>query len=234
MRKVLFPTAKCCYFKPNRSSLINLKNSYSTSNSRLKNYCWKCGAERTNANMFCEKCNIIQNPQERTNYFKLFGIEQVFNIDQKILKDKFRNFQSQIHPDKFSNSSEKEQIISEEYSSLVNKAYHKLMSPMQRAEHLLQLNGENISDNQTVDEPAFLMNIMNLNEEVESTMHDMEKLRQLEQKNKTEIEVLTKEIDKHFQNRNIEGAKKSIIKLKYFSSISDRINSILREAGISE
>lgn len=193
MKKIgalILPIKRCSYIRPTQYLIINNNLKISYSSSKISNYCWKCGVERTNANMFCEKCNIIQNPQEKNNYFKILDIKQGFNIDQKMLKDKFRSFQSQIHPDKFSNSTEKEQTISEEYSSLINKAYSNLMSPMKRAEHLLQLNGESIAENQTVDEPAFLMNIMNRNEEVENSQQDIEKLKQLDKKKNLVISKL--------------------------------------------
>lgn len=59
-----------------------------------------------------------------------------------------------------------EKNISEEYSSLLNKAYGNLQIPLKRAEYLLKLKGEEISEAATIDEPTFLMKMMNLNEEV--------------------------------------------------------------------
>lgn len=62
--------------------------------------------------------------------------------------------------------SETEKDISAEYSSLVNKAYNTLQTPLMRAIHLLHLKGEAIEEEQRVDDPEFLMSIMELNEEV--------------------------------------------------------------------
>ncbi|XP_072395733.1 iron-sulfur cluster co-chaperone protein HscB [Diabrotica undecimpunctata] len=204
-----------------------------TSSSQISlNYCWKCGAERKGSNIFCEKCNVIQVPKEKSNYFKVLEIQETFNVDQKLLKEKFRSFQSYIHPDKFSNSTSEEQHISEEYSSLINKAFSNLLSPLKRAEHLLHLRGESIAEGQTIDEPEFLMKIMELNEEIEEAEHNVDKLKQLDVQNKKQLDKLIKDIDEHFKNGNLEEAKKTIIKFKYFSSINSRINSIFREAGV--
>lgn len=66
--------------------------------------CWQCGIERKNiGELFCEQCNYIQTPSERNNFFKMFGIDEKFDIDLKDLTKNFRKLQSQLHPDKFTN-----------------------------------------------------------------------------------------------------------------------------------
>lgn len=62
--------------------------------------------------------------------------------------------------------SDTEKEISAEYSSLVNKAYNTLQTPIKRALHLLSLNNETISEDNKSDNPEFLMEMMELNEEV--------------------------------------------------------------------
>lgn len=66
--------------------------------------CWQCGIERKNVcELFCEQCNFIQSPPEKDNYFKIFEMEEKFDINQKQLTLKYRQMQSLLHPDKFSN-----------------------------------------------------------------------------------------------------------------------------------
>lgn len=62
--------------------------------------------------------------------------------------------------------SNQEKNISEEYSSLVNKAYDIIQTPLKRAIHLLSLKGEEVREGHEIDDPEFLMEIMELNEEV--------------------------------------------------------------------
>lgn len=62
--------------------------------------------------------------------------------------------------------SDEEKSISENYSSLVNKAYSVLQSPLKRAMYLLSMKGENIQEDQKIENPEFLMEIMEINEEV--------------------------------------------------------------------
>lgn len=63
-------------------------------------------------------------------------------------------------------SSEKEQHLSAEWSSLVNKAYKMLMSPIQRAEYLLRSQNVNIPEGNTISNTQFLTAMMERNEEV--------------------------------------------------------------------
>lgn len=63
-------------------------------------------------------------------------------------------------------SSEKEKHLSAEWSSLVNKAYNILLSPMQRAEYLLKSHNIHVPEDNTTTNTEFLMQMMERNEEV--------------------------------------------------------------------
>jgi molecular chaperone HscB len=84
----------------------------------------------------------------------------------KDLTRRFRNMQSEIHPDKFSTKSKKEQQLSSEWSSLVNKAYKTLQAPLARGEYLLKLHGIKLPESNTIQDPEFLMEMMERNEKV--------------------------------------------------------------------
>ncbi|XP_044260632.1 iron-sulfur cluster co-chaperone protein HscB [Tribolium madens] len=196
--------------------------------------CWQCGIERKNpGELFCEQCSFIQSPPEKDNYFKVFELEEKFAIDQKLLTSKYRQMQSVLHPDKFSNKSDTEKDISAEFSSLVNKAYNTLQTPLKRAIHLLHLKGGVIEEDQRVEDPEFLMEIMKLNEEVENADSD-DKLKKLKLKNDSELAKIADEINKCFETNEINKAKENIIKMKYFNSVSLHINNLIREKGITE
>lgn len=84
---------------------LKLSNRYITSTQtyfNLNSICWKCGKQRKE-NLFCDKCQIIQKPPEKQNYFNIFGIEENFNLDAVHLRNRFRQLQSLVHPDKFTN-----------------------------------------------------------------------------------------------------------------------------------
>lgn len=102
------------YFNRSLSSSLKIPDKHNLQNSGQKftfkrlsgttsTVCWKCGKERSPPQLFCEKCNIVQIPLEKDNYFKVFDMEEKFDIDQQQLKSKFRKMQTLLHPDKFSN-----------------------------------------------------------------------------------------------------------------------------------
>jgi Fe-S protein assembly co-chaperone HscB len=68
------------------------------------------------------------------NYFENFSFNVDFNIDLEELENKYLEFQKQFHPDN-SISADVEKSIS------INEAYKVLKNPLQRASHILQLNG---------------------------------------------------------------------------------------------
>lgn len=111
--KTVFCSYKCnflntCY---NEHYTHNLKCKSKLNNRSIRMFseikalkCWKCGIEKKSIlELFCDQCNVIQNPQQNENYFKIFGLPEAFNIDSKALTNQFRSMQSVLHPDKFTN-----------------------------------------------------------------------------------------------------------------------------------
>lgn len=80
-------------------------NNYTVLNNRryAQIKCWKCGVEKKSVlELFCDQCNVIQSPQEGSNYFKVLGFSDSYDINSKELQQKYRQMQSVLHPDKFS------------------------------------------------------------------------------------------------------------------------------------
>ena len=78
----------------------------------------------------------------------------------------FKSSKSGIYSENYFYSTDAEKKISEEYSSLLNRAYYTLQLPLNRAIHMLTLNRINIIDEEADSDQDFLMEIMELNEEV--------------------------------------------------------------------
>ena len=100
----------------------------------------------------------------------MLGVEKTFSLNQAELTKKFRQLQTVVHPDKFSNKSETEQNLSAEWSSLINKAYTTLSTPIRRGEYLLKLKDVEIPEGNTAVDKEFLMEMMERNEEVLMTI----------------------------------------------------------------
>lgn len=70
--------------------------------------CWNCQTiVDTTPCLFCKNCSLIQSSEQQNfNYFELFNIYDQYDIDTGQLTSKFRELQSLVHPDKFSNKTE--------------------------------------------------------------------------------------------------------------------------------
>lgn len=103
-----------------------------------------------------------------TNFFTLLGVPQQFDLDPKVVKQRARTLLRQYHPDRFSAATPQEQRIAVQFSSHINTAVSVLENPVQRATHLLLLNGVNLDSQQlTVTDKSFLFEQMDLRENIE-------------------------------------------------------------------
>ena len=83
--------------------------------------------------------------------------------------------------------------MSENLSSLVNKAYAVLQDPMERAEYLLKLRGidEQMMEKKMTADIEFLGEVMELNERLEA-IDDAESWAAFREENNEKIKILTR------------------------------------------
>ncbi|XP_075216096.1 iron-sulfur cluster co-chaperone protein HscB-like protein, mitochondrial [Lycorma delicatula] len=194
-------------------------------------HCWNCGV--TVSNLFCNNCNSLQKVNEKNNYFELLGLNITYDLKLAELAKKYRQLQSVLHPDKFSNKTTEEKNISAEYSSLINKAYSTLNNPINRGLYLLKLKGNVGGEEMVQMDSTFLMEIMEKNEEVEATF-DSEKINELYKVNKETINSLIGNLSKAFNEDDIAAAREILTKLKYYSSIDTKIKQMKEKLGSTD
>ena len=66
---------------------------------------------------------IMQAPQD---YFSLFSLERRFAIDKKALSARFRDLQSESHPDKVAAADEQTKLLAVQQSSLLLLKCYKI------------------------------------------------------------------------------------------------------------
>jgi len=102
------------------------------------------------------------------NYFELFALAPSFELDLVELKAKYLELQRAVHPDKFANASERERLISVQKAAQINDAFTVLNATDSRAQYLLELAGFELAhETQTLKDPMFLMQQMELRETLE-------------------------------------------------------------------
>jgi molecular chaperone HscB len=111
------------------------------------------------------------------NYFELFGLPQTYQLDTSALSERYRELQRVIHPDRFASASDRERRLSMQGAIRVNEAFETLKDPIRRARYLLSLHGvEPDAGRQTAQDTGFLMEQMELREELEAARRSTEPL----------------------------------------------------------
>ena len=158
------------------------------------------------------------------NYFQLFEIEPSFVIDFYSLEKKYFELQKKFHPDKYVNSTDYEKRISLQITSYVNEAYETLMNDFLKSMYLLKIEGYELDDqNNTISDPIFLMNQMELREESENitSKKNTDDIKRFTLK----IESLKKEclsdFEKYYNEKNFDDASKKVKEMKFYISIED-------------
>lgn len=192
--------------------------------------CWNCtDAVKCTQQFFCDSCHTIQPPVETQNLFEYIGIPVSFDIEESVLKKRFRELQSKLHPDKFVRASEHEKEISDEHSRKLNESYKILLDPYLRAKYLLKILG-NEEGCQDLDNDS-LLKMMEWNEKV-ADIEDEEELSEEKRKLQKEIDILLARLKELFAEKNIKEVCSAITRLSYLHSlrsfIDKRMESMLR------
>jgi molecular chaperone HscB len=98
------------------------------------------------------------------DYFALFGLSIGFQVDTNKLRAAFMDIQRASHPDKFAQSNTYEQEEALERSALANKGFSLLNNKDQILPYVLELKGIITPEEKYALSPAFLMEMMELNE----------------------------------------------------------------------
>lgn len=133
------------------------------------------------------------------NYFELFAIEPEFNVNTVDLKAKYLELQRAVHPDKFANASERERLKAVQRAAQINDAFNVLKATDTRAQYLLEMAGIELAhETQTLKDPMFLIQQMELREALEDIIHAAEPEQALIAF-QDEIEGFIKEINGKFE-----------------------------------
>ncbi|HEX3765123.1 MAG TPA: Fe-S protein assembly co-chaperone HscB [Kofleriaceae bacterium] len=97
--------------------------------------------------------------------FALLGLPAAYDVDAAALERAFFERSKAAHPDRVAGASAAERVAALSRSRALNDAYQLIKKPVSRAEYLLARAGVTIGDNERL-EPAFLMEILELREEL--------------------------------------------------------------------
>ena len=164
------------------------------------------------------------------NHFDLFGLPPNFSIDGETLERSYRNIQSTVHPDRFAHAGDAERRASLQWTTRVNEAYRTLKDPVQRAKHLLELQGVDLAFETNTAMPSdFLAQQMELRETLEDAKDAaaLDALRfNLRKQKRQLVESIAEAID---GKKDYSGAAGLVRKLQFLDRLDEEIDAAYEE-----
>ena len=112
---------------------------------------------------------------DQDNYFELFGLPPVFDINIPALEENYIKLQQHIHPDNFAALDDLQRNLAAAQTARINQGYAILKDPIKRARYLLLLcAGVDALGEQTINNSAFLMEQMEWREALEGVQTKQE------------------------------------------------------------
>ena len=117
--------------------------------------------------LVCEACGALHRPEESLDAFAVFGLEPRFGLDAEALRKRLLKLSRRLHPDFFGADAE-QRALAERNSAELNAAYATLANDFARASLLVAVRGGPDSDSERQMPQAFLMEVMEWNETLET------------------------------------------------------------------
>ena len=169
----------------------------------------------------------MQSPEPGQNYFELFGLNPVFDIDPALLHAKQQRLQATYHPDRHVGSSDQDRLVSVQMASLINQAYETLRDPVKRSRYLLKINGVSLPDDSaTTSDTVFLMEQIELREAVEACRNGDEGLQRSEEiatRLKQRADELARDFVADFAANRVDAAIDSSRKMQFVQRIQQQL-----------
>ena len=143
------------------------------------------------------------------NYFELYDLPISFEIDERVLREKYLAISRASHPDFHTLENEEEQALALEKSTINNQAYKVLKDTMSRTKYILELFGKIKEGQNPPLPPLFLGQMMDINEQIMELEMDFDAttFERVEQEVNTMNAELDKDIETIFSTFDVENAE---------------------------
>jgi len=163
------------------------------------------------------------------NHFDLFGLQPAFAVDEDRLERAYREIQSRVHPDRYAHAGDAERRASLQWTTRVNEAYRALKNPVQRASHILELQGVDVAFETNTAMPSdFLMEQMELREALEgaTAAKDLGALDALQKRIDADRRELERRLGESIdRKKDYAGAADLVRELKFLEKMEAEIDA---------
>ena len=166
-------------------------------------------------------------------YFELFAVPVDYNVDLVTVNKHYLELQRAVHPDRHANASSRDKLLAVQNTAEINDALQTLKHPVKRAEYMLSELGVDIrAEQQTLQDPMFLMQQMELREELEELESASDPDTAI-----ANFEAQIKQLDKQYSNelaaqlasndeQQWQAAADNVRKLKFVYKLRDELERI--------
>jgi molecular chaperone HscB len=171
-----------------------------------------------------------------SDFFKLFALPAGFAIDEQQLSQRYRELQTEFHPDRFATADSLTRRQAMQMAAHLNEAYTTLKDPLRRSAYLLQKKGINTNaEKESTADPAFLMQQLEYREQLEgirSQADPLSALDNLKHNLQNENRQLLAAFEQAYNEGRLDDAKKIYLKLQFFARLLQQLHVI--EASIED
>jgi molecular chaperone HscB len=199
--------------------------------------CWSC-QKGAGAGAFCTACGALQPPEDKADLFAVLGLPARYAVDLAAAEAAYKDLSRQVHPDRFATADPRARRASLSRTVQLNQAWRTLKDPVARAEYLLTRAGIDLAGKQptpggeekrTVEvaaPPAFLLEILELNEELAAARRagDEVKVAFMAEEMRGRASAAMKTIAAGLESGvrlQLEEAARSLLALRYYQRFID-------------
>ncbi|EYF03267.1 Fe-S protein assembly co-chaperone HscB [Chondromyces apiculatus] len=170
--------------------------------------------------------------------FATLGVEPRFGLDLRAVEQRHRELSRTLHPDRYAGAPAAERRLALGRAIEVNEAWRVLRDPIRRAEALVALAGVTLREEAAPKaDPAFLMEIMELREELSEVARKKDRGRlaalagQVRAREEKALGALGALLDSGGDDakgaaKDVEKALPHLAELKYFRRFLDEVSAI--------
>ncbi len=160
--------------------------------------------------------------------FELLGLPEQYELATDQIERAFFDRSKTWHPDRFASAPAAERVAALSRSRALNDAYLTLKKPVPRAEYLLGRAGVTIGDNERLD-PEFLMEILELREELAEHKADATKVAALQADMLARRTAAVAALAPLFRANDLVAIKRTLIVLRYLDRYLEECDVALDE-----